>query len=214
MVKCNVRILSNLKVNDNEPLIYVQYKREGWVSLRQICTLFFPGVSVNNMTMTIWCSKHITSSKYYNTPLSDCECTKIRDKDTQLILRDLRIEATYFVDVHSVKIILNVLNPHTSAKTLIAFNNVLTEILRKGGRKRTVSTKERMKIAAVQGWKCKMCDVSFGDALNFEIDHILQFSKGGSNRHINLQALCPNCHSLKSEKDKNKIFEEFRYLSV
>lgn len=36
----------------------------------------------------------------------------------------------------------------------------------------------------------------------YEVDHIIQWSKGGSDELHNLQALCPNCHANKTESDR------------
>lgn len=38
------------------------------------------------------------------------------------------------------------------------------------------------------------------DESGYEIDHILEFSLGGSNDMKNLQALCKNCHSVKTKR--------------
>jgi hypothetical protein len=38
------------------------------------------------------------------------------------------------------------------------------------------------------------------DESGYEIDHIFEYSIGGSNDEYNLQALCPNCHRVKSKR--------------
>lgn len=38
------------------------------------------------------------------------------------------------------------------------------------------------------------------DESGYEIDHIHEYSTGGSNDEVNLQALCPNCHRVKSKR--------------
>lgn len=60
---------------------------------------------------------------------------------------------------------------------------------------------ERLSIARSQGWKCAGCF----DLLNaaFEIDHKVPFSLVGENTP--LQALCSNCHSLKSRFEQRLI---------
>ena len=69
-------------------------------------------------------------------------------------------------------------------------------------RKRTLTAADKKRIAAKQGWKCKGC----GQILppRHHIDHIKEFSTGGSDRESNLQALCPNCHAHKTEEDRHK----------
>ena len=66
--------------------------------------------------------------------------------------------------------------------------------------KRKVSNLQKKMIASNQKWKCKHCN----NILNFdyEVDHIIPLFKNGSNDMNNLQALCRNCHGVKSGKDR------------
>jgi 5-methylcytosine-specific restriction endonuclease McrA len=65
------------------------------------------------------------------------------------------------------------------------------------------SSFEKNKIAFEQDWKCKCC----GDLLHytFEIDHILPISCNGSNDRINLQALNPKCHRIKTRNEQKQV---------
>lgn len=69
-------------------------------------------------------------------------------------------------------------------------------------RKRTLTAADKKRIAAKQGWKCRRCGKPL--PARFHIDHIKEFSAGGSDRESNLQALCPNCHAEKTEEDRHK----------
>lgn len=67
-------------------------------------------------------------------------------------------------------------------------------------RQRTLTAADKKRIAANQKWKCKKCKKPL--PARYHIDHIKEFSGGGSDRASNLQALCPNCHAEKTEQDR------------
>jgi len=69
-------------------------------------------------------------------------------------------------------------------------------------RKRSLTAADKKRIAAKQNWKCKKCKRLL--PARYHIDHIKEFSGGGSDRESNLQALCSNCHSEKTEQDRHK----------
>ena len=205
-----IRFLRALKCKGGEPVVYMNFAGEGWFSLRQLTVLFFPDKTEDGLKLTLWCAKNIQGCKYYDTSLSECTCVQLQDQKILKLLRGAQISVRWVVDVQTAQKILHVLDPLVRASVVLAFNHALTEFLRKGGRKRAVSNKERMLIAASQGWKCKHCSASFGKDLAFEIDHIFSWSRGGSTSQINLQALCPTCHAKKSNREKQEIFEPFR----
>ncbi len=209
-----VRFLRQLKTPSGEPLVYICHDNEGWFSLRQLAELFFPKKTEKGLQLTLWCAKHIQSCKYYGTTLNACTCKQLRDPTLVRILYGLHISVEWIVDMQSVQEIFRILDPHVRASVLLAFYTIIIEMLKKGGRKRAVSDKERMRIAASQEWKCKMCKEPFGKNLIFDIDHIFKWSAGGSNRAINLQALCPTCHTEKTEQDKQQLFEDIVCLSM
>ena len=77
----------------------------------------------------------------------------------------------------------------------------IVNILNKKKFKRKVSGSNKKIIASNQQWKCAMCN----NLLNYsyEIDHIIPLYKGGTNDNYNLQALCRNCHGIKTLNDRN-----------
>jgi hypothetical protein len=63
--------------------------------------------------------------------------------------------------------------------------------------KRTrIPTEVRIFVWQRDGGKCITCDSNE----NLEYDHIIPFSKGGSNTERNLQLLCSKCNLMKSDK--------------
>ena len=65
---------------------------------------------------------------------------------------------------------------------------------------------ERELILRRQNFKCKKCKVNFGK-IKPHYDHIKPVSKGGTKgRNLrNIQALCPNCHDIKSRGERKKV---------
>lgn len=70
--------------------------------------------------------------------------------------------------------------------------------------KRNQGFSERMKkkIAAEQGWKCNVCDITL--PANYQVDHAIAISFGGSNHRTNGQALCVECHKNKTKAECKK----------
>ena len=65
---------------------------------------------------------------------------------------------------------------------------------------RNVTEKTKKLVAGGQGWKCAMCYEVLPPT--YEVDHIMRLEFGGNNDISNLQALCPNCHRLKTMMEK------------
>ncbi len=59
---------------------------------------------------------------------------------------------------------------------------------------------DRVTVLVRDNYQCKMCGISRTDGAVLEIDHIHPISKGGSNDLTNLQVLCRECNSGKSNK--------------
>jgi hypothetical protein len=77
--------------------------------------------------------------------------------------------------------------------------------------KRAYSTSHRIEIAYKSKYQCNMCKMLLPPT--FEVDHIIELCDGGKDEYDNLQALCPNCHALKTranilrrDKSFNKEF--------
>jgi hypothetical protein len=69
---------------------------------------------------------------------------------------------------------------------------------------------EKRQILKLHNFKCKLCDITIGGKVKFDIDHIRPLSNGGSNELDNIQPLCKPCHKDKTlneqlESSFNKI---------
>ena len=69
--------------------------------------------------------------------------------------------------------------------------------------KRNITATTKKVIAANQQWHCNICK-NILDA-SYEVDHIIPLYKGGNNELHNLQALCRNCHGMKTINDNLNI---------
>ena len=66
-------------------------------------------------------------------------------------------------------------------------------------RKRNISLTVRMQVLKRDSLKCVYCGRKSPD-VSLEVDHIIPFSKGGSNHISNLQTLCFDCNRGKSNR--------------
>lgn len=81
----------------------------------------------------------------------------------------------------------------------------------------TIPHERKLLTAQAQGWKCKnltgqcplyrLGDGHF-DASLFECDHAVPYSQSYRNDRLNLCALCPYCHSIKSRDERLALLEE------
>lgn len=78
-------------------------------------------------------------------------------------------------------------------------------------KRRTLSASLKSSIAAsqshicsgVDGYACPLSGKTF-DQSGFQIDHIVELADGGTDDVSNLQALCPSCHSVKTQLSARK----------
>jgi 5-methylcytosine-specific restriction endonuclease McrA len=67
-------------------------------------------------------------------------------------------------------------------------------------KKKQIAGRQRFCCSAnVDGYRCPMDNKPF-DESGYEIDHIVELCKGGSNEDSNLQALCIMCHRVKTSR--------------
>ncbi len=62
---------------------------------------------------------------------------------------------------------------------------------------RAMSRKHRWMVAYAQDYKCKVCKCKLHPKA-FDIDHIVELCQGGKDTIENLQALCVQCHAIKT----------------
>lgn len=62
-----------------------------------------------------------------------------------------------------------------------------------------ISEPEKKIIAASQQWRCNLCSCLLPPA--YQIDHVVALVDGGIDAASNAQALCPNCHAEKTQRE-------------
>ena len=78
--------------------------------------------------------------------------------------------------------------------------------------KRFLKESTKKVIAFNQNYICKNCDTILPPS--FQIDHIIPFSISQNDNDDNLQALCPNCHSLKTQRENLRIINFKKMYNV
>lgn len=68
----------------------------------------------------------------------------------------------------------------------------------------------KKEISYRQSYKCTKCSQLLPPS--FQIDHIIPWSISNDDSEENLQALCPNCHSCKTQKETMRIIQYKRLL--
>ena len=68
--------------------------------------------------------------------------------------------------------------------------------------KKEVLERQQYKCAQIKDYSCLLWLVNNGyfDEAGYQFDHINEFSLTKNNSIINIQALCPNCHAVKTSR--------------
>lgn len=76
---------------------------------------------------------------------------------------------------------------------------ILEQFPKKKERARNIPAKLKQELLLKQNNKCWLCNDSFNNENTYEVDHIIEWSKGGLTEIDNLQALCKDtCHWIKT----------------
>jgi hypothetical protein len=79
-------------------------------------------------------------------------------------------------------------------------------------KQRKLSESLKKIIAHREEYKCAHCKVLLPPS--FQIDHIIPYSISNNDDNNNLQALCPNCHSLKSQRENLRIYKYKKLFDI
>src|SRR3989338_6539043 len=81
--------------------------------------------------------------------------------------------------------------------------------LKKSNKREPVSKSQKNEVLARQKNRCARCKKPL-DMRATHFDHIKEVYKGGKSKIDNLQALCANCHNVKTHEEKLKKVENRR----
>lgn len=77
-------------------------------------------------------------------------------------------------------------------------------------KRKSIPESIKKEISYRQSYKCTKCSLLLPPS--FQIDHIIPWSISNDDSEDNLQALCPNCHSCKTQKETMRIIQYKRFL--
>lgn len=80
------------------------------------------------------------------------------------------------------------------------YNSFGDEEIKMDATVRNIPGKVRLDVFERDDYKCQMCGRTVEDGIKLHIDHIVPFSKGGSNDMDNLQVLCHECNLAKHDR--------------
>ena len=66
--------------------------------------------------------------------------------------------------------------------------------------RRLISGTTRQNVLMRDNYTCQICGATVKDGAKLEIDHIIPYSKGGTNKENNLQVLCQQCNREKHNR--------------
>ena len=66
-------------------------------------------------------------------------------------------------------------------------------------KRKAIKPSIRFKVMKRDNYRCQLCGALASEGATLEIDHIVPISKGGNNDEENLQVLCRDCNSGKSD---------------
>lgn len=197
---------------EGSDFLYFCDRKNGYYSLYQFHQLFLEGIKKEELKLLVYLSMNdllpssISSMSFkYLTNLYLLE--KFKEAEIKLSFGG---GLPILMSIGSADILIKIFNPKIDGKLLMIFMGFHSELLRAGGRKRTVTYKIRHNIARSQKYKCAKCSMDFSDD-DFDVDHNIRFADGGVDKEINLQALCLKCHRQKtnSENGGEKCFKRF-----
>ena len=94
-------------------------------------------------------------------------------------------------------------NNNTHYNNTNSNNTIRPKLISNNRIKRNVSESKKKYIASNQKWRCTHCSNLLDNT--YEVDHIIALYRGGTNDLTNLEALCRNCHGIKTFKEKMEI---------
>lgn len=123
-----------------------------------------------------------------------------KNSDDEIVIIACDVNYGQNIDYDKIK---NVANTNNIEYINEGIGSVILKILEKSkkGERRVLSDSEKLELIQEFNSCCAACELEL-QVSDFEIDHIVPLSSGGSNDISNLQPLCKDCHKQKSKAEK------------
>lgn len=208
--------------NKSVPFVYIWYSKDGWFLLRQLFDVFLhPGMDkilyykklllkarvspedelfgcmitrvTSNKNMSLW---QQLESAGVNNPWCVC-CNQHTNSENRCKYIDL-------INLQSTRKF--VITQDAPCKKVLPLLETIVTLTKSNNRKRALTESDKQKILMAQRCMCGECGKHLNHIEGYEVHHIFKLSEGGSNSCVNLLAVCPTCHKILSERERNRPF--------
>lgn len=212
-----------------DPFLYIYYMKEGYFLLRQIADAFIEDdrpdrikrqllyrkmrkVNRHDGCMTKMLSTKFDTELYTQIRESGvtrplCMCCGIDGRDTGKPQRCNRID---IINVQGARMIT--LESDAPCSRVLPLLETIIQITSVNKKKRALTSADKQTVLMAQRCKCYACDEVLDWMEGYEVHHKFRVCEGGSNRSVNLYALCPSCHRKCSQDERIRPFTRFRCL--
>ncbi len=204
------------------PFVYIWYSKDGWFLLRQLFDVFLRP----NTNRTLYYRRLMMKTRIFKRDeLFGCQITRVASNSQGSLWKQLesagvntpwciccdKIHPTGrncknidLINLQSARKF--VISQDAPCKNVLPLLETIVTLTRSNKRKRALTEADKQKIVMAQHCLCGECGKHLDHMEGYEVHHIFKLSEGGSNSCVNLLALCPSCHRVFSEKERNRPF--------
>ena len=211
----------------NVPFVYIWYSKDGWFLLRQILDIFTPNfLKTGDYYKRLLMRTRISpSDELFGCCISRVKTNKAGSLWKQLeqcgvsnfqwcvcckhksLLESGRCNNIDLINLQSTRKFI--ISEDYPCKKVLPLLDAIVTLTKSNKRRRALTDSDKQKVVMAQKCKCGKCDKYLDYSEGYEVHHMFKLSEGGSNRSVNLLALCPSCHRVFSELERNRPFTPF-----